>query len=89
MSGPYVPIEDLANHFSVSVSTIRGWVRLKHIPEHTYIRVGNTYRYCIDDVVESLSTHALPVTRAEWEKEELDDDGPLEIPHEYNEDEDI
>jgi hypothetical protein len=54
MSG-YVPIEDLAKHLSVSVSTIRGWVRLRHIPENTYIRVKNTYRFNIDEVTEALS----------------------------------
>tara|TARA_R100000995_G_scaffold44236_2_gene20762 strand:+ start:6720 stop:6935 length:216 start_codon:yes stop_codon:yes gene_type:complete len=55
MSGPYVPIEKLANHLHVSVSTVRGWVRNKHIPENTYIRVANTYRFCIDDVTAALS----------------------------------
>ena len=55
MSGPYVTIEKLANHLQVSISTIRGWVRNKHIPEDTYIRVVNTYRFCIDDVTAALS----------------------------------
>jgi|TARA_R110000803_G_C11939057_1_gene316325 hypothetical protein len=55
MSGPYVPIEDLARHLHVSVSTIRGWVRNKHIPEDTYLRVVNTYRFSIDDVTAALS----------------------------------
>ena len=54
-SGPYVPIEELAKHLSVSVSTIRGCVRNKHIPEDTYIRVVNTYRFCVADVVDALS----------------------------------
>ena len=55
MNGPYVPIEELAKHFSVSISTIRGWVRKNHIPEHTYIRAGNTYRFSVEDVIEALS----------------------------------
>ena len=124
MSGPYVPIEDLANHFSVSVSTIRGWLRRKQIPNHTFIRVGNTYRFSIEDVSVALSAPK-PVNHAKevWEEAKIketerleasdepneplggipigceDDggimtldakeDGPLEIPHEYNEDEDI
>tara|TARA_R100000988_G_scaffold35413_1_gene17840 strand:- start:246 stop:467 length:222 start_codon:yes stop_codon:yes gene_type:complete len=54
-SGPYVTIEQLAKHLQVSISTIRGWVRNKHIPEDTYIRVVNTYRFCIDDVTAALS----------------------------------
>ncbi len=55
MSGPYVPIEKLANHLHVSVSTVRGWVRNKNIPENTYIRVANTYRFCVQDVTAALS----------------------------------
>jgi len=55
MVGKYVPIEDVANHFSVSISTIRAWVRQKEIPEGTYIKVGNTYRFSIDDVSDALT----------------------------------
>lgn len=55
MSNPYVPIEELAKHFSVSVSTIRMWVRNKHIPEDTYVNIGNTYRFSIDDVTNALT----------------------------------
>ena len=55
MNRPYVPIEELAKHLSVSVSTVRGWVRKKNIPENTYIRVGNTYRFSMADVVDALS----------------------------------
>ena len=52
----YVPIEDVSKHFSVSVSTIRGWIRRKHIPPSTYIKVGNTYRFSIPAVVSALSS---------------------------------
>tara|TARA_Y100000593_G_C4320734_1_gene343630 strand:- start:3760 stop:4032 length:273 start_codon:yes stop_codon:yes gene_type:complete len=55
MVGKYVPIEDVAKHFSVSISTIRAWVRQKEIPEDTYIKVGNTYRFNIDDVSDALT----------------------------------
>jgi|TARA_R110000824_G_scaffold63208_10_gene166524 excisionase family DNA binding protein len=79
----YVPIEDVANHFSVSISTIRGWIRKNHIPDHTYIKVGNTYRFSIDEVVAALS-----VPRNERDAIDLDD-GPSEIPHEFDADEDI
>jgi len=56
MEPKYVPIEDVAKHFSVSVSTIRAWVRQEQIPQDTYIRVGNTYRFCIPDISEALTT---------------------------------
>ena len=72
MSGPYVPIEDLANHFSVSVSTIRGWIKRDQIPKHTFIRVGNTYRFSIDDVSVALSAPkpASPARQA-WEEAKI------------------
>jgi len=54
-SGVYVPIEDVAKYFTVSVSTIRAWVRQGYIPKATYIKVGNTYRFRLDAVVEHLT----------------------------------
>jgi len=60
MNGPFVPIEALAKHFSVSVSTIRAWVRQVHIPKDTYIKVGNTYRFSIDDVSVALTKKDTP-----------------------------
>ena len=55
MTGPFVPIEGVSKHFSVSVSTIRAWVRKGIIPKATYIKVGNTYRFSIDDVATALT----------------------------------
>ena len=55
MSEPFVPIEDVAKYFSVSISTIRAWVRQNQIPKDTYIKVGNTYRFCVDDVANALT----------------------------------
>ena len=51
----YVPIEDVAKYFSVSISTIRAWVRQNQIPKDTYIKVGNTYRFCVDDIANALT----------------------------------
>jgi excisionase family DNA binding protein len=66
-AGPYVPIEELAKHFSVSISTIRMWVRNGHIPKDTYVNIGNTYRFSIDDVASAL-------TKSNANKEDSDDD---------------
>ena len=52
----YVPIEELAKHFTVSVSTIRSWVRQGHIPADTYIKVGNTYRFSVSSVANALTS---------------------------------
>lgn len=52
----FVPIEELAKHFTVSVSTIRSWVRQGHIPADTYIKVGNTYRFSVSAVANALTS---------------------------------
>jgi len=51
----FVPIEDLAKHFVVSVSTVRTWVRQGHIPTDTYLKIGNTYRFNIPKVIDALT----------------------------------
>jgi excisionase family DNA binding protein len=56
MSESFVPIEDIAKHFSVSISTVRAWVRQKHIPEDTYIKIGSTYRFRVSDVESALTS---------------------------------
>ena len=50
----FVSIEDLAKHFTVSVSTARAWVRKGEIPKNTYIKIGKTYRFKLDAVVQAL-----------------------------------
>lgn len=52
---PLVPIEDVAKHFTVSISTIRGWLRQGHIPRDTYMKLGNTYRFQLSKVVDALT----------------------------------
>ena len=54
MAVPFVPIEQVAKHFTVSLSTIRAWVRQGKIPPNTYIKVGNTYRFNVADVEGAL-----------------------------------
>jgi len=56
MNEPFVPIEDVAKHFSVSISTVRAWVRQEHIPKSTYVKIGNTYRFRVGDVANALTT---------------------------------
>ncbi|OUV41181.1 MAG: hypothetical protein CBC71_05785 [Rhodobacteraceae bacterium TMED111] len=77
MNEPYVPIEDVAKHFSVSQSTVRAWVRQKHIPEDTYVKIGNTYRFCLSDVATALtkiSSKRSEETVSEDSLAELDED---------------
>jgi excisionase family DNA binding protein len=52
----YVSINDVADHYSVSVSTVRTWVRNRQITPASYLKVGNTYRFKISDVDRELRT---------------------------------
>ena len=84
MSEVFVPIEKVAKHFSVSLSTIRAWVRQDKIPPNTYVKVGTTYRFNIADVENALvgapkiASQSVPFEEELGELEqlglELDDD---------------
>ena len=51
---PYSTIEEVAKHYTVSVSTIRAWVRAGDIPKNTYIKIGQTYRIRIPLIDDAL-----------------------------------
>ena len=51
---PFVTVEELAQHFKVSVSTLRAWIRNGHIPTDTYLKIGSTYRFCLEDVSNAM-----------------------------------
>lgn len=51
----YVPVEKVAQYLCVTIHTIRAWVRSGQIPRSAYIKVGNTYRFSIEDVVAALT----------------------------------
>ena len=50
----YVPIEKVAKHFSVSISTIRAWIRQGKIPKPTFMKLGTTYRFKLSAVEAAL-----------------------------------
>lgn len=79
MNEPFVPIEDLAKHFSVSVSTIRAWLRQGLIPAHTYIRAGNTYRFSISKVVDALSGPREEKEKPQSVEEPEDPNAPVQM----------
>jgi hypothetical protein len=45
MTEPLVPIESLARTLTVSITTVRSWVRTGLIPGDMYVKIGNTYRF--------------------------------------------
>tara|TARA_R100001440_G_scaffold10202_2_gene18651 strand:+ start:456 stop:704 length:249 start_codon:yes stop_codon:yes gene_type:complete len=61
----FVGIEDVARHFNVSVSTARAWVRQKEIPQNTYVKIGKTYRFKLDAVVQALLQKEIETEGAE------------------------
>lgn len=58
METKYVPIEGVAKYFSISVSTVRSWMRKGEIPANTYIKVGSTYRFNLDALDAALTDTA-------------------------------
>jgi hypothetical protein len=48
----FVSIDELAKTFDVSIPTVRSWVRLGHIPDHTYVKIAKTYRFDIEKLKE-------------------------------------
>lgn len=54
MAGTYAPIKEVAEHFKVSVSTLRNWVKSGKVPAKTYIKVGDTYRFNLDLLEKAL-----------------------------------
>ncbi len=52
----YVEIEQVAEHFKVSVSTIRTWIRNGQIPrDGCFIKIGKTYRFKLSDADKSAA----------------------------------
>tara|TARA_R110000822_G_scaffold14327_10_gene50600 strand:- start:8838 stop:9137 length:300 start_codon:yes stop_codon:yes gene_type:complete len=68
VSTGFVSTEDVSKHFSVSTATIRIWVQKGYIPKSTYIKIRNTYRFCLEDIVKALTTEKN--TSGEPKKEE-------------------
>lgn len=65
----YVPIPEVADHFSVSISTVRAWIRTNKIPKSTYIKVGTTYRFKISGIENALTASDEPAAEATEEVE--------------------
>ena len=52
-----VPIEDVAKHFNVSLSTARKWVRDGAVPSGTYVKIGKTQRFDLEKVSQALMSY--------------------------------
>jgi excisionase family DNA binding protein len=54
MAAEYATIQEVAEHFKVSVSTVRNWIKANTIPPATYIKIRDTYRFNLDLVEAAL-----------------------------------
>jgi excisionase family DNA binding protein len=63
----FVPIEDLAKTLTVSITTVRAWVRTGLIPGDMYVKIGNTYRFNKEAIIDHFKPQkaAEPVEPAE------------------------
>tara|TARA_R110001632_G_scaffold109674_1_gene220027 strand:- start:869 stop:1099 length:231 start_codon:yes stop_codon:yes gene_type:complete len=53
---PYVNINTVVEHYKVSLSTIRKWIYTGEIPASSYIKVGDVYRFRLDEVEAALAS---------------------------------
>lgn len=56
IESPYVNINTVVDYFQVSISTIRKWVYTGEIPASSYIKVGDIYRFRLDEVEAALAS---------------------------------
>ena len=54
MAAEYATIQEVAEHFKVSVSTVRNWIRAVTITPASYIKIRDTYRFNLDLVEADL-----------------------------------
>ena len=50
----YVDINVISEYFGISKQTISKWVQAGNIPDSTYIKVGDTYRYNLEAIEKAL-----------------------------------
>ena len=61
MSLQLVPIEDLARTLTVSITTVRAWVRTGLIPGDFYVKIGNTYRFDKEAIIDHFKPKKLVI----------------------------
>tara|TARA_R100001086_G_scaffold239476_1_gene164914 strand:+ start:2847 stop:3110 length:264 start_codon:yes stop_codon:yes gene_type:complete len=71
----YVTINAVAKKFDVSISTVRVWLRKNLIPRNTYIKIGNTYRFKLDEIEKSLTGETKSDTTQKWQETLAEEEG--------------
>lgn len=71
MSKAFKTAEEMASHLSITVVTLREWVRKGYIPASTYIKIGNTYRFNLELVTQAMLAEDDVKNATPAKKEEL------------------
>jgi hypothetical protein len=82
----YVPIEELAQHLSLAITTVRSWVRMGVIPKSTYLKIGNTYRFNIAEVVEKLKESSIKADLVPHPNQDSDANAPVQLELNFEDD---
>jgi hypothetical protein len=87
----YVSIEDVAKYYSVSVSTVRTWIRTGKLTPNDFLKLGNTYRFKIADVDAALRRFSADATPepALQVAETPDPKAPMQLELNFNPDKDV
>lgn len=78
----FVPIEELAKHFAVSISTVRTWIRSGLIPA---LKLGGVYRFKISEVEAALRK----ISGSEQQEAVSTQQEPVQTVDVFNPDEDL
>lgn len=92
MNDQYVSIDDVAKYYSVSVSTVRAWIRTGKLTPSDFLKLGNTYRFKIADVDAALrrkSADEAPAPAAAPVATPADPAAPVQLELNFNPDQDI
>jgi len=92
MNDQYVSIEDVAKYYSVSVSTVRTWIRTNKLTSTDFLKLGNTYRFKIADVDAALrrvSADEAPAPVEAPAETPADPTAPVQLELNFNPDQDV
>lgn len=92
MNDQYVSIDDVAKYYSVSVSTVRAWIRSGKLTSSDFLKLGNTYRFKIADVDAALrrkSADETPAPAPAPAEATADSAAPVQLELNFNPDQDV
>ena len=92
MTDQYVSIDDVAKYYSVSVSTVRAWIRSGKLTSSDFLKLGNTYRFKIADVDAALrrkSADETPAPAPAPAEATADSAAPVQLELNFNPDQDV